>query len=308
MMMLSKRRRKLRLVLSWSSAMCYFLACHFFLRHIWRPTDSGCDQVVHMSVVTIGSESFSEACTPGISKGNEWCIKPVDSAKLSKPCKFERWTDLMDHLGGNSSITLKTYERYREQFDAGGRIGLQQDSRKMAAIYIAHLNALRELCSSKKRCSSFGIVLEGDAITNSLFRQFHPRSLSAIMGRQSDVTVFNLGPSTPVHEDGHRLDGFNRGQYFVPHRLGTWGAVAVGYNLSTACSKKFLAMQDALVGCLPSDIGIYSGAGGYSAADSTLSFFPVKYQKSSTNAADDIHAKLSETYAENLELWIKFRV
>ena len=177
----------------------------------------------------------------------------------------------------------------------------------MAAIYIAHLSALRELCSNKKKRSRFGIVLEGDANVHGSFRQFHPPSFSEIMQRHPDVTVFNLGPSTPFYEDDHRIKGFNCGQYFVPHRLGTWGAVAVGYNLSTACTKDFLTMQDALVGCLPSDIGLYSGAGSYLAVDSTLTFFPVDHQASSTNAADDIHAKLNQTYAENLELWKDFR-
>jgi hypothetical protein len=309
--MLSGRRRTRCLVILrlYSSVFLSFCLLLSLIIQGWFPVDSLCDTFVDLSLVTISSaRSTSSACTPGVSYGNEWCTKPVDYKTLAhKRCHFNSWIDMLGHLGGSCKTTFEDYEMYREQFEVGGRVGLQQDPRKMAAIYIAHLNALKELCSAKKRCSRFGIVLEGDALVNSRFQQYHPHAFSALMLNMSDVSVFNLGPTSPVYKDRHRLNGVEQGKCFVPHRLGTWGAVAVGYNLSTACSRHFFTTQEAMIGCVPTDIGLYSGAGGYSAVDSTLTFFPVNPDLSSTNAADDIHAKLTLTYAENLKLWGEFK-
>lgn len=252
-----------------------------------------------VNVVTISADLST--CKPGVSTGNEWCVLPVSGTGTSPKCKFSRWQDLLEHLGGDG-----TYSAYRGQFDRGGRIGLQQNAQKMFAIYSAHLKALRELCAHRDT-SPYGMVLEGDIDASSPLELFRPRSFRALMSKLSDASVFNFGPTTPICKDEHRFEAYLRGECFAPHRLGAWGAVAVGYNLSTSCSEHFLAMQDALQACVPSDVGLYSGTGGYRVVDSTLSMFAVQNKEMSSNGADDIHRELKTTYSENLQLWKEFK-
>lgn len=273
-------------------------AVQFVTRTPVSPDQFGTD-VHNLNVVTISASS--SACTPGISKGNEWCVPPVLGTPNSPKCKYKRWRDLVEHLGGDEA-----YNVYRRQFEVGGRIGLQQNATTMFAIYSAHLNALQQLCA-RRYSSPYGIVLEGDIDDSSPLQSFRPQSFGAVMSKLSDVSVFNFGPTTPICRDEHRFKAYLRGECFASHRLGSWGAVAVGYNLSTSCSEHFLRMQDALKACVPSDLGLYSGAGGYHVVDSVLSMFAVRNNKASSNGADDIHAKLGATYSENLLLWKEFR-
>lgn len=248
---------------------------------------------VDVNIVTISKPS--PACKPGLSNGSEWCTSPVlNSTRL--PCKFHRWQDLYKLLGGHQS-----YNVYRKQFEIGGRIGIQQDAQRMTAIYTAHLNALRELCA--RHGGQYGLVLEGDVDLRSPIQSFRPRKLATVMAKLPDVSVFNFGPTTPICRNKHRFHAYLKGECFVPHHLGVWGAVAVGYNLSTACSESFLSVQDALKGCVPSDVGLFSGAGGYRVVDSTLPIFAVKSDIISSNSADDIHMELRNTYNDNLKLW-----
>lgn len=172
----------------------------------------------------------------------------------------------------------------------------------MRSIYQAHINAVRSLCVATQTSGiRYGVVLESDA---EKFQNWQKRDLIAVMLKERHYSIFNLAPTTDICKDHARATSTLRGQCFLPHRLRSWGAVAVAYDLERVCSHEFFAIHEELHACVPSDIGLYSGAGQYLAADSNVAYFKCESElpADQTHAEDRIHQALYSTNQHNMAL------
>jgi len=257
-------------------------------------------------VVTIGDEHAN--CRPRIADPScgdcEWCVEPVNGVRHQRKCGFNDWQELLKHLKSS-----ELPQRHKEEFMEYGRIGVQQKLSSMCGNLLVHLRALESMCQAVdqrgKKDPGFGISLESD-IDPSWNPYTFPRShLIDIMRHHSSATTFNLGTTTPICSDGqqHRLEAFISGTCFTKHEFGTWGTTAVGFNLTTACSKDFFSAQEALVGCVPSDVALYSGSKGFEALDASIPFFRVFHDMSTSNSGDPVHKELKNTYVFAEKAW-----
>ena len=234
-----------------------------------------------------------------------WCVPPVDGRTHLQPCSFKSWSTLLMHLG---DLTLSDF--YRDEFERAGRIGLQQKIESMRGNFLAHLRALKTMCDKVTHGGHpmFGIVMESDVDFSWSPAKVGFDKLGAIMQRYDAITSFNFGVTSPLCSQSHRKAGILADECFVPHRFGSWGTTAVGYNLSTACTRQFMFAQEQLIGCVPSDVALYSPVGGFQAMDASVPFFRVQTDVPSSNSGDAISQLLNRTYEDAERIWEDFSV
>lgn len=302
-----KHRRRVRAAKS-KLYICTFVACFvsagsvlLYILANMGPVHRGLLESVF--VVTVGTPD-TVVCQPKLVRAScvdcEWCVPPADGYARARACHFDKWLELLSHLrvpdlGGH----------HMNEFSRGGRIGLQQKREYMCGTYLAHLDALQDMCGAfnRRKTPRFGIVLESDVDVRWRRVELQVEAIAAIMRSHSTVTVFNLGVTTPLCTQPHRESGIHSGRCFVEHVFGSWGTTAVGYNLSSACSDEYLIAQQKLVGCVPSDVGLYSNAGGFQSSDASIPFFRVHTHGFASNSGDEIHAALNHTYRQAEAIW-----
>ena len=295
--------------------MCKFVGVTLQVLLLTVPATYAVEHALHVAILGTAEES---TCTPGLASPGAWegCVDPVHAPR--KPCTVADDTDenkvqaILNKFDGIlSTLPGALPQKY------GGYVGVFLDKGYLggetgSAIYTAHLNALDKICAESGG-HGYGLVLEGDTPARALQPAWLPAipaksglsPLAEVMASQPDVTVFNLGPSASFCEFSTREAVFRRGQCFGESRAGDWGAIAVGYNLKKACSTQFRQAQRSLVGCVPSDLGLYSGMDGFVSVTAAIPFFEVLPHES-THSGDGVHVRLTKTNKETISLWDDF--
>ena len=255
---------------------------------------------IDLMIATIATNS--DRCTPGISPGLEWCVPPVHGVR--ERCQLS-WTELLGELS-SLRYEIVSNRNFKETFEHRRALNAFDDVMAMSSIYRAHLGAIQSLCSERQSTGiKYGLVLESDARKLNTWRK---EDLLSVILAAHDFSIFNIAPTTDICSDNSRLSAIFQGRCFRSHRLNSWGAVAVVYDLERICTNAFFKVHNTLFACTPTDIGLFSGAGGYLAADSSVAYFKCEAESTSeeTHATDKIHRDLNITNERNKVLSIIF--
>ena len=215
-------------------------------------------------------------------------------------CKHEPKA-LLDRMSGfMRTLPAEQTERYAKLVHRVLTKGTMSSAGSEAVDIIAYekqLHALRHMCLAAWTPNGhrgYGIVAHRDASSSeskwgyalseseealgpiraqvqvdvgaSLLRLFHD---------WPQATVFNLAPARQLCGDSLRTAAWTEGQCLLPSQFDDGLSFAIAYNLEKACSDRFLEIQDSQVGCLPPELGLFSGVDGYSAVAATVPFFEV---------------------------------
>ena len=261
--------------------------------------DRGWPQRLSFSRIDLMVATISERgkhCTPGISPGHEWCVAPVYG--LRRQCELS-WSRLLDKMSPSIRNEITQNANFEQTFRHRGALNAFDDVSAMTSIYSAHISAIQSLCAAAQtNAIRYGVVLESDARKLKTWRK---EDILAVLLMERNVSIFNLAPTTDICKDNSRLIALMHGRCFQPHELHRWGAVAVAYDLTRICSNEFINIHSVLQACVPTDIGLFSGSGGYIAADSTVSYFTCEADSATneTHAVDEIHQELKSTNEHN---------
>lgn len=254
---------------------------------------------VRIPVVRI---SHGRRCVVIRNNRDAWCVPAVYEEQ--KPCNLT-WSQVKGSFVRRQSAVLDSDPYWLSQFTQF--TSLSSDPINSAKIFAAHLNALRSLCSTAHEIGAVhGIVLEDDASVTPYHGSLWTY-LPNLLREFPEVTSFNLSPSMRLcgSSGKTRLAAAKNGLYFTQHDFGSWGAVAIAYNLNKACSRTYLQAMERLIGCVPTDAALYSGAAGHISADAVLPLFVVDSRKFrySTHRSDEVHKELMTAYEEAHHTW-----